>query len=232
VAPADQPAKKAFAADLQAKYPDIAQLNTAWGTSYVSWDAFLSSTAAPKLEKARTDLTAFYSHIAEEYFRTVKDALREVAPNQLYLGCRFSLIAENPVASAAAAKYCDVVSYNVYQRTVDDFKYDGGADVPLLVGEFHFGALDRGLFHPGTIQTDNQADRAAAFSRFVTSALKNPQYVGCHWFEYNDEAVTGRVWDGENYQIGFVDVADTPYAEIVQASRDVTSNMYAVRSGG
>ena len=37
--------------------------------------------------------------------------------------------------------------------------------------------------------------------------------------------------DEENYQIGFLDVADTPYAETIAASREVGSRLYRVRTG-
>ena len=43
--------------------------------------------------------------------------------------------------------------------------------------------------------------------------------------------MTGR-GAGENYQIGFVDICDTPYPEIVAASREVGYGMYEYRSGG
>ena len=144
--------------------------------------------------------------------------------NQLYLGCRFAWV--NARAAAAAAKYCDVVSYNIYKASVADFHFDGGADVPLMVGEFHFGALDRGLFHTGLVPTENQAVRAQTYRDYVTGALRHPQFVGCHWFQYRDEPVTGRAWDGENYQIGFVDVADTPYRELIDAAREVGNHLY------
>jgi agarase len=39
------------------------------------------------------------------------------------------------------------------------------------------------------------------------------------------------VYDEENYQIGLVDVADTPYAETVEACREVGRTMYELRSG-
>jgi hypothetical protein len=45
-----------------------------------------------------------------------------------------------------------------------------------------------------------------------------------------DQATTGR-GDGENYQIGFLDVCDTPYAETVAASREVGESMYRRRAG-
>lgn len=226
--PPDQPAKQAFIGDLQTKYGSIENLNKAWGASYASWDSLRQNREAPDKARASADLSGFYTRAAEQYFRTVRDAVKAVAPHQLYLGCRFAWV--NHLAAAAAAKYCDVVSYNIYRRSVADFKFDGGADVPLLIGEFHFGALDRGLFHTGLVPTDNQAARADAYRDYVLSAARHPQFVGCHWFQYQDEPVTGRSWDGENYQIGFVDVADTPYVEMVTASREVAAKLYPTRA--
>ncbi len=222
--PPAQAAKKAFIADLQAKYGDIARLNDAWGTAHASWDALLESRDAPDQKKTKEDLTAFYSKAAEQYFRTVRDTVKAVAPNQLYLGCRFAWV--NDLAAAAAAKYCDVVSYNLYRRSVADFHFNGGADVPLIIGEFHFGALDRGMFHTGLVPVENQAARARAYKDYVLGALAHPQFVGCHWFQYQDEPLTGRVYDEENYQIGFVDVCDTPYRETIEASRAVGAVLY------
>jgi Beta-galactosidase len=227
--PSDQAAKKAFLAELQTKYGTVAKLNDAWGTRHTSWEALRECREAPDPAKARQDLTAFYSRIAERYFQTAREVIREAAPHQLYLGCRFAWI--NPRATAAAAKYCDVVSFNLYRRDVAGFHFNGGADVPLLIGEFHFGALDRGMFHTGLVPVASQAERAAAYRNYVEGALRHPQFVGCHWFQYMDEPTTGRVYDEENYQIGFVDVADTPYRETVEACRNLGNKLYRIRSG-
>ena len=43
-----------------------------------------------------------------------------------------------------------------------------------------------------------------------------------------DQPLTGRP-DGENYQIGFVTVADVPYPELVKAARDTAASMYRRR---
>lgn len=222
--PPDQPAKAAFVEDLRAKFGDVSKLNDAWGANYASWDALLQSRVAPDKKKAAPELKAFYTRMAELYFRTVRESIKAVAPHQLYLGCRFAWV--NELAAAAAAKYCDVVSYNIYHRSVADFKFNGGADVPLIIGEFHLGALDRGLFHPGLVPVANQEARAAAYYEYVLGALRHPQFVGCHWFQYLDEPVTGRVHDEENYQIGFVDVADTPYPETIAACRRIGYSLY------
>ena len=220
----NQVAKIVFLQDLRAKYGEISRLNEAWGTAYSSWEAFLASRTAPDPKKARSDLEAFYSKAAAQYFRCVRGAIKSIAPNQLYLGCRFAWV--NPRAAAEAARYCDVVSYNIYDRSVADFQFNGGADVPLLIGEFHFGALDRGLFHTGLVATENQQSRADAYKNYVLGALHHPQFVGCHWFQYRDEPVTGRALDEENYQIGFVDVADTPYRELIDAARSISAHLY------
>src|ERR1051326_8268736 len=222
----DQAAKKTFMAELQAKYRAIARLNSAWATKHDSWDALLQAREAPDKLKARDDLASFYTRTAETYFRTVRDAIKAVAPNQLYLGCRFAWVNER--AAVAAGKYCDVVSYNLYRRAVADFKYPGG-DKPLIIGEFHFGALDRGLFHTGLVPVENQAARAQAYKDYVLGAARHRQFVGTHWFQYMDEPTIGRVYDEENYQIGFVDVADTPYAETIAASRAVAAGLYRHR---
>ena len=227
--PADQPAKLAFVADLQAKYGAIGALNAAWGTAHASWDALLQDRTAPDAAKAGADLRAFYVRLAETYFRTCREEIKRVAPNNLYLGCRFGGGWQNEAAIRAAARYCDVVSLNLYEYSLTGFRLPAGVDAPVLVGEFHFGALDRGLFHPGLCPTENQQDRAAKYTGYVRSALANPLIVGTHWFQYVNEATTGR-GDGENYQIGFLDVCDTPYPETVAACRQTGYRLYELRS--
>jgi hypothetical protein len=226
--PADQAAKKVFIDDLKKKYNKIERLNAAWGTQHASWDALLSSTTPPDAKKARDDLVAFYTHTAEEYFRVCREAVKEAAPQQLYLGCRFAWA--NDLAVRASAKYCDVVSFNRYNRSVADLKLPAGVDKPVVIGEFHFGALDRGMFHTGLVKTASQQERADAYRAYVRSALENPLIVGTHWFQFADQATTGR-GDGENYQIGFLDVCDTPYGETIAASREIGAEMYWLRKG-
>lgn len=225
--PAEQPAKKAFMEMLKQKYGTVEKLNEVWGTKYQSWENFLEVTDEPDRKKAESDLGAFYSEIAETYFRRCREAIKAVGPNKLYLGCRFAWVNERAIR--AAAKYCDIISFNRYEVSVASFTLPQGVDKPVIIGEFHFGALDRGMFHPGLRETADQVERAEAYRRYVQSALDHPQIVGTHWFQYMDQATTGR-GDGENYQIGFLDVCDTPYPEIIQASRDVAAEMYRRRA--
>jgi hypothetical protein len=224
--PADQPAKVAFVDDLKAKYQSVDRLNAAWGTQHASWEALLACPTPPDKKQAHEDLTAFYSRLAETYFRTCREEVKRVAPHRLYLGCRFAWV--NDRAARAAADYCDVIAYNLYRRDISKFRLPDGIDKPVIVGEFHFGALDRGLFHPGLQKTGNQSERAAAYKSYVQGALRNPVIVGTHWFQFGDQATTGR-GDGENYQIGFLDICDTPYPETIAACREVGYSLYGVR---
>jgi hypothetical protein len=225
--PAEQPAKKAFLADLKTKYREIERLNAAWGTRHSSWASLAESRMVPDPKKSHDDLAVFYTRTAEQFFRICREAVKEADPQALYLGCRFAWA--NDLAVRAASKYCDVVSFNRYQRSVADLSLPSGVDRPVIIGEFHFGALDRGMFHTGLVPTASQQERAAAYRDYVRSALKNPLMVGTHWFQYGDQATTGR-GDGENYQIGFVDICDTPYPETIQACREVGYNMYDYRA--
>lgn len=228
--PEKQAAKQRLAAWLQERHgAGIAAVNAAWGTAWTDWAAFAADQKAkPATDAARKDLYDFTALAAETYFREVRDAIRRIAPQKLYLGCRCVGGGRNLVA--AAVKYNDVLSYNRYCASVRDISLPEGLDAPVIIGEFHFGGLDRGQFWGGLFSAESQQDRAAKFTAYVKSALDNPQIVGVHWFQYGDEATTGRI-DGENAQCGFVDTCDTPYAETVQAARASGEAMYRVRAG-
>lgn len=227
-APPGQRAKRVFVEDLRGSYGEIGRLNAAWGTSHASWEALLAVREAPDPARAGPDLRAFAKKIAEAYFSQVRQAVREIAPRQLYLGCRFAEV--HPLVAEVAARYADVVSFNVYRRSPAEFDFAGLQDAPVLIGEFHFGAFDRGPFSAGLVPVAGQQERGRAYREYLAAALRDPRIVGAHWFQYRDQPSTGRELDGEDYQIGLVDITDTPYPETVAAVRAVGASMYAERS--
>ncbi len=233
---ASSPAKRALLDQLQKKYTSIGKLNDAWQTQFSGWSTLEAAWQPGGRQSAWTaalqaDLGAFVKEFARTYFRTVRDRLKAADPDHLYLGCRFAWRTEEAVA--ASAEFCDVVSFNIYDRRVDPGKWSLFKDLgrPVIIGEFHVGALDRGMFHPGLVSAADQHERAAIYADYVSSVLKNPALVGCHWFQYIDEPLTGRAWDGENYNIGFLTVTDTPYPELVAAARAIHARAYQVRTG-
>jgi hypothetical protein len=167
--------------------------------------------------------------IAEDYYRIVSQEMRSALPGVLYLGSR---IHNAPDAVwRAAGKYCDVISHNRYEYVLDGMPLPAGVDKPVMLTEFHFGALDRGLPHTGLRAVFNQAQRARAYAALVGRCLAHPNLVGAHWFQYSDQVYTGRA-DGENYQIGFVDICDRPYPEMTGAARSLSSTLYVTRMPG
>jgi len=57
-----------------------------------------------------------------------------------------------------------------------------------------------------------------------------PYFLGAHWFQWQDQPVLGRM-DGENYNIGLVDVTNRPYPELVQALKTTHKVLYDVHTG-
>ncbi|MBC7326804.1 beta-galactosidase [bacterium] len=227
------PAKREFVRVLKEKYGEIENLNKAWNTSFDSWESFLEKPAnmpAQLTDACINDLSELLTHFARRYFQVIRDTLKKHAPNQLYLGCRF---ASRPMEVVrVAAEYCDVVSFNIYSRDVNEqaWAFTNTLGKPCIIGEFHFGALDRGMFHTGLVAVRNQEERGTAYQNYVKSVWKLPAFVGCHWFQYVDEPLTGR-FDGENYNIGFLSVVDYPYWELVNAAREINSQVYKVLGG-
>ncbi len=227
----DQPAKMEFLRSLKEKYSSIDELNKSWDTSFADWEALAANREEPKSKPYLKDARAFEAKFYDRYFEMCRQGVKSIAPNRLYLGCRFVGFRQGDSIWKAAAKYCDVISVNTYTNSIANIIAKNFQDKPVIVGEFHFGVIDRGMFMPGLAPTANQQERAVAFTRYVQGALNLPNLVGVHWFQFRDQPLTGR-WDGEGYQIGFVDVADTPYPELCQAAREVGENMYQYRLNG
>lgn len=192
----------------------------------MSWLALADNQRAVP-QGAAADLEAFNREIIRRYFRTIREIFNREAPGLLYLGCRFA--GSNPDVLAIGAEYADVVSFNRYRYELDTFRLPKGLDKPVIIGEFHFGAMDRGMFHGSLIDVGSQQARGEAYERYVRSALRNPLIIGTQWHQWADQATTGR-HDGENYQVGLLDVCDNPYSETIHHVRKVGYKMYEIRT--
>jgi len=230
--PAEGFGKQAFIGYLKEKYSTINSLNQHWQTNYSGWRDLGNLTELPLA--ARGDSRDFDRQILDLYHKTCLGEVKKVAPDKLYLGsrlhCHYYPDDQSEIeVIRIAARYCDVVTFNRYRFSANDLILPDGIEKPTMIGEFHFGALDRGQFHTGLRSVASQQQRAEAYYQFVKGALDNPQIVGTHWFQYSDQAFTGR-GDGENYQIGFIDICDNPYPEIVNAARKIGYQLYELRS--
>ena len=180
-------------------------------------------------DASEEDLLAFNRRVIEEYYKVIRESFDRFAPGVLYMGCRFAdFVCSNPDVVTIGAKYCDVISHNQYRYTIDSYRLPGDLDKPVMVGEWHFGAYDRGLFHPSLETCGSQQERASFYVKYALGALKHPLIIGIHWHQMMDQATTGR-FDGENLQVGFLDCCDTPYPETIEACRSVGYILYQTR---
>jgi hypothetical protein len=166
----------------------------------------------------------------QHYLDTINAAVRRHDPHHLNLGIRFGGNPHDDVVKAAGA--FDVFSVNIYRYVPDTATFDriyALVPRPILIGEFHMGAPDRGL-SSGLVQAMNQAERGVAYRYYVEQCAAHPALVGTHWFQWLDQPATGRN-DGENYNIGFVNVTDQPYAELVAAAKATHCRLLDVHAG-
>jgi hypothetical protein len=173
---------------------------------------------------------AFVYQAFERFINVASAAVRKQDPNHMILGMRFGSRA--PEEMIRASRIFDIYSLNSYQYEVNKTDMETANRLsgrPILIGEFHFGVPGRGMA-PGLRQTRNQEERGVAYRYYVENAAALPTLVGAHWFEWVDEPVTGRM-DGENYNIGLVDVTDRPYRELVGAVKATQQRLLGVHSG-
>jgi hypothetical protein len=167
----------------------------------------------------------------EKYLDVICRAVKKHDPNHLNLGMRFAG-GRAPDAMIRASRVFDVYSLNSYEvvpgRKMLDHAYELTGR-PLMIGEFHFGTPGRGL-SAGLRQVANDRERGIAYRYYVENAAAMPALIGAHWFQWMDEPSTGRS-DGENYNIGFVDVTDRPYKDFLESVKETHKDLYAVHSG-
>jgi len=216
---------------LAKKYATDAALSAAWGIPVT-----LAAVAAGEWRQrltpaAERDLADFSRVMVMKLFGTLTDACRAVDPNHLNLGIRYYTVP--PDWAVDGMRVFDVFSMNCYESRVPADKMAHIAEMlkmPVMVGEWHFGALDAGLPASGIGRVKTQADRGRAYRVYVEDAAAKPWCVGTHYFILYDESAIGR-FDGECYNIGFSDVCNRPYEELCTAARASHERLYDVASG-
>lgn len=172
----------------------------------------------------------FIDRAFERYVEITSAAVLRHDPNHLNLGMRGG--GRPTSAEIRAARAFDVYSVNIYSEVVSKERVQQVSELtgkPLLIGEFHFGTPGRGL-SAGLVQVRDEAERGVAYRRYVEQAFAMPELIGVHWFQWADQPATGR-FDGENYNIGLVDVTDRPYGKLVDAMKRTHRRIYAVHAG-
>ncbi len=216
---------------LRGQYADEASLARAWKME-VSFQKLRAGLWRERLTgEAVADLEAFSEVMVERFFGVLADACRRADPNHLNLGVRYFTVP--PRWAVKGMKCFDVFSMNCYREVVPAGELSRLAamlGMPVMIGEWHFGALDAGLPASGIGRVRTQADRGRAYRRYLEHAAAHPDCVGAHWFTLYDQSALGR-GDGENYQIGFFDICNRPYQELCAAAGRSHAVMYDVAAG-
>jgi hypothetical protein len=166
------------------------------------------------------------------FIETVDQAVEKHDPNHLTLGIRFGQEAENEILELCKDVF-DVFSFNCYdlhprQEMMDRFMEVTGK--PMIIGEYHFGTVDRGLAQ-ALWQVNSQEQRGVAYRYYTERAYAHPGLIGTAWFQWSDQDLTGRGNDGENYNCGLVDVTDRPYPLLVESVSRTSERLYQIHSG-
>ena len=232
--PEDTACKRGLLDFLRVRYLGVEALNRAWQTDFASFDGLLRpiEKASAFSTRAAQDLRDFSAILTEQYMRIPAEACRQADPNHLNLGMRWAWISDPLLVSGWNC--FDVFSINCYAvdptaalervRTL-------GVDLPVMIGEFHFGALDAGLPATGLEAVANQQERGQAFRYYAERVAAHPNGVGCHWFQCYDQFALGR-FDGENYNIGLFDITLRPYPAMSRAVHETAENLLQVMRGG
>jgi hypothetical protein len=183
----------------------------------------------------------FVAALADDYYATVAAAVRAADPNHLLLGDRYASGYSQAVARASA-RHTDVVSVN-YAGTepggwVSPAFFESLHRVtgkPLLVSEIYTTAHENRSGnrnrHGHYLVVGTQRERAATAAGMAAQLARMPYVVGYHWFQWSDQPTSGRE-DGEDFNMGLVDLEDRPYEELTAAFSRVHAQVAALHQQG
>lgn len=167
-----------------------------------------------------------------DYLRFTDAMLEKYDPEHLNLGIRFGDPLTIPDEIIRMCSVFDVFSFNCYDllpRGEMMDKVKNLIDIPMIIGEYHFGTVDRG-YAQSLWQVESQQQRGVAYRYYTEHAYSHPSLIGTGYFQWSDQDITGR-FDGENYNCGLVDVTDRPYKEQVNAMKETALRLYDIHCG-
>ncbi len=225
--PIESPIRERWQNFLQKKYRNLDALHTGWKTTQ-SWDEIKNQQKHPETQSTeyQQNFREFMLLYADEYFRFISSIIKQTDPNHLYLGCRFLRGHFDKDLVAIYAKYGQVLSinnYDLYPRKEQMEAWHNASGLPVLIGEFHF-TLGSVRQIPPTYQTFPDSSITRLTVQYAQKWAEEPYSLGCHWYQWVDQPLLGRVIDGENQTVGVVDIVDKPYKNITSAAGYISEN--------
>ena len=223
--------KDEFVKWLADKYQhNIQALNTVWNLELSSFENLKLLTFKEYPSKiSDNDFYEFSTIMVKMYIDIPCDEVKKVDKNHLNLGMRYAWLSSDLLYRAG--ERFDVFSINGYglnpPPTEEITRISGK---PIIIGEFHHGSVDRALPASGIVGTLNQEDRAAAYRNYIEQGFARPELIGMHYFQWVDQPYYGR-FDGENYNVGVVNLNNLPYEELTEAMAITNERIYKVATG-
>ncbi len=218
---------------LKEKYRTPEALSKAWKQPFKSFEDLYAPIrrASEFSEEAKKDLREFSRILLRAYVEVPSRACRKADPNHMILGMRWAWISDPDLVTGW--ENFDVFSINCYAvdptPALENVK-NLGVDLPIMIGEFHFGALDGGPTATGLEGVATQVERGVAYRHYCQRVAAHPFGVGCHYFQCYDQFTLGR-FDGENYNIGLFDICSQPYPAMLEKVMECSRDIYGVKDG-
>ncbi|WP_308637178.1 beta-galactosidase [Paenibacillus silvisoli] len=221
--PATAAGKRKWVSFIEGRYGTVDRLNEAWNSEYWEFNDLLGvSMYTADTEQYEQDKLDFLRLIADTYYKTTSELLRQYDPNHLIMGCRLVGASTPEVVLEAMAPYVDVVSLNFYTRYFPGKWLTKVSEItgkPVMIGEFSMCAGRQAGYLNSTNGAQNatvrdQKRRAELYAKFVQEAAELPACVGAHWFALYDY---GRDRHGLIGNYGLLQMNDEPWEEFVEA---------------
>ena len=196
----------------------------------------------PTLENITPEMEdAFLQEVCEYYYKTASEALRKHDPNHLVLGSRIHGCPQQlRQVVSACARYCDVVSINVYHvwEPDDDYFIDkykpwtAECPKPFLVSEFYTrdgtrqfdGEPYANAGEGGGWIVKSQKARGEYYQNFTRKLISYGDCVGWQWFQFTDDDYKGYGWNNK----GVIAPDYTPYVDCLQSMALLHWNIYGI----
>ena len=181
---------------------------------------------------------AFLLDVSEYYYKTASEAMRRHDPNHLILGTRLhGRPLTHQQVHEACAKYCDVISVNMYgmwepQDSYFNTNYKSWIkyDKPCFVTEFYTRDLNKkfeGELYSGTGEgggwyLKGDVARGQHYQNFVRKLISYNHCIGWQWFQFTDDYSETNGWNNK----GLISPDYVPYVEILKLMRQSHWNIY------
>ncbi len=169
------------------------------------------------------------TYLTDHYYRQMKAAIRKYDPNRLIMGDRYCQF-YYPNVVESSTRHIDAVStnYGADWNSGENTEYFLSTlhqitKKPVIITEFYMAAMENRSGNKNSsggfpvVQT--QKEREEAVKLYLEDLGRRPYIVGAHWFQYWDEPTHGR-GDGENYNMGLLDIHGVPYDGMMKVFRE------------